>query len=120
MKTVSGLSAPLVALDGKPLKDMVEPAKNPCTTCGQMQEPAKFRESTVADLIARALITEKDSQDPVRAFVVATEFHKAEDTLTLDKDDFDFVVGVMKESEFGVLAKAQCLIVLDAAKQRED
>lgn len=119
MKSISGLSAPLVGLDGEPLKDLVEPGKNPCSACGQVQIPAVFKSTTVAQAIARALIAEEDSKDPVRAFSVAMALHKADDTLDMDADDHSLAQQVLKASKFTVLAKAQCLIVLDAAKQRK-
>ena len=120
MKTISGLSATLAGLDKQPLKDMIEPAKNPCTTCGQNQVPAVFQTTTVAEAIARSLVSHEEAPDPVRSFDIAMSLHKAGNTLNLDADDHTFVQKIMADSKLSVLAKAQCLIVLNNAKQKNE
>jgi len=108
MKTLAGLSKPVLNLDGEPLRQ-------PDRVVGdKLVEGEKI---TVGSIIANSL-ARGSSVDSVRAMDVALKIHNAKGTIELEDADFALMEQAVKEDRtINNMAKAAALRVLESPEK---
>lgn len=104
MKKLAGLAANVLGLDGVPIIVGGTPEKPVYETVGRM----------IANVLARG-----QSDDPVRAMMVALEIHSSK-AVDLEDADFELVTeSVNKDQLLTNLGKAACLKALNGATSKQ-
>lgn len=97
MRTLTGLSKPVLKLDGEPLKEV------------------NGKEVSVGWVIANSL-ARGSSEDAVRAIAVALKIHNGGDEVELEDADFALAQQALAEDRFmNNMAKAAALVVLNGS-----
>jgi hypothetical protein len=108
MRTLAGLSKPLLNLDD-------EPIRQPSRVVGN--KVVEGEKITVGSIIANSL-ARGSSNDPVRAMEVALKIHRAKGDIELEDADFALAERAVKEdTTINNMAKAAALAVLNGAKE---
>ena len=97
MKTLIGLSKPVLNLDGESLREGI-------------------KEITVGSIIANSL-ARGSSAEPVRAMDVALKIHNAEGDIELEDADFALIEQAVQEDRLiNNMAKAAALVILSGTE----